>query len=173
MSFSRSKGPPLFLTRINQHNAAFLDSVTEPITKYASPATTVPLDLALWHRRRTHHNLPDVKALIERKLVTGMQLDVQTAPDLLCEPCLAGKMHANPFPSTSWRASRLLELVHSDVHAVPYPSFSGYCYWVTFINDYSRYRFVLPIKAKLDVFDAFKQFKAFAENQTERRIKAL
>jgi len=49
MSFSHSKGPPLFVAPINQHNAVFLDGVTEPITEYASPTTTVPLDLALWH----------------------------------------------------------------------------------------------------------------------------
>jgi len=109
MSFSHSNGPPLFIAPINHHNAAFLDGVTEPITEYASPATTVPLDLALWHRRLAHHNITDVKALIEQQLVTGMQLDVKTAPDPLCEPCLAGKMHANPFPSTSWHASRPLE----------------------------------------------------------------
>ena len=40
-------------------------------------------------------------------------------------------------------------------------------------DDYSRYHFVLPIRAKSDVFAAFKQFKAFAENQTERKIKTL
>ena len=102
-----------------------------------------------------------------------MQHDVKTVPDLICEPCLAGKMHTNPFPSSSWCTSRLLELVHSDVHEVPYRSFSGFCYWVTFIDDYSRYRFVLPIHAKSDVFTAFKQFKVFAENQTERKIKTL
>jgi len=49
MSFSHLNGPPLFVIPINQHNAAFLDGVTEPITEYASPATTIPLDLALWH----------------------------------------------------------------------------------------------------------------------------
>jgi len=63
--------------------------------------------------------------------------------------------------------------VHSDVHQVPYPSFSGYYYWVTFIDDYSRFRFVLQIKAKSDVFDAFKQFKAYAENQCGHKIKIL
>ena len=30
---------------------------------------------------------------------------------------------------------------------------------------------MLPIPAKSDVFNAFKQFKAFAENQTKRKIK--
>jgi len=33
--------------------------------------------------------------------------------------------------------------------------------------------FVLPIKAKSDIFDAFKQFKAYAENQSGHRIKIL
>jgi len=120
MSFSRSNGPPLFVAPINQHNAAFLNSVTEPITEYACPAATVPLNSALWHCRLAHHNLTDVKVLIEQKLVTRMQLDVKTVPNPLCEPCLASKMHANLFPSSSWRASQLLELVHSDVHAAPY-----------------------------------------------------
>ena len=39
--------------------------------------------------------------------------------------------------------------------------------------DYSRFRFVLPIKAKSDVFEAFKNFKAYAENQSGHRIKIL
>ena len=82
-------------------------------------------------------------------------------------------MHANPFPSSSWHASRPLELVHSEVHEVPYRSFAGFRYWVTFIDDYLRYRFVMFIHAKSHVFAAFKEFKVFAGNQTERKIKTL
>ena len=173
MSFSHAPGPPLFVATINSNNAAFLDGVTEPVTEFACPATTVPLDLSLWHRRFAHHNVTDIKSVMERNLVTGMKLDRKATLDPVCEPCLAGKMSANPFPSSQTRASRPLELVHSDVHAVPYATFSGFRYWVTFIDDYSRYRFVVPIRAKSDVFDTFKQFKVFAENQTERCIKAL
>ena len=44
---------------------------------------------------------------------------------------------------------------------------------MTFIDDYSRYHFVLPMKRKSDIFNIFKQFKAFTENQTERKIKIL
>jgi len=57
--------------------------------------------------------------------------------------------------------------------ATTLPPFSGFRYWVTFIDDYSRYQFILPIKAKSDVFEAFKQFKAYAENQSKRKIKIL
>jgi transposase InsO family protein len=173
MSFERPTGTPLFVATISGSNAAFLDGSTVPLAEYASAATTVPLDIDLWHRRLAHHHLAGVRTLLDEGLVTGMKLDSKAAPDPICEPCLAGKMHSNPFPSSLWRASRPLELVHTDVHQVPYPSFSGFRYWVSFIDDYSRYHFILPIKAKSDVFGAFKQFKAYAENQSERKIKIL
>ena len=76
-------------------------------------------------------------------------------PDPICEPCLAGKMHANPFPSSKNRSTRLLELVHTDVHKVGTPTHSGYQYWVTFIDDFSRFCVVIPIKTKDMTFDAF------------------
>jgi len=173
MSFKHPDGIIWFTATISDSNAAFLDGTTAPLTEYASAATTIPLDLDLWHRRLAHHHLQDIKNLWKKKLVTGMTLDSLAAPDPICKPCLAGKMHANPFPSLQWRARRPLELVHSDVHQVPYPSFSGFRYWVTFIDDYSRFRFVLPITAKSDVFEAFKNFKAYAENQSGHRIKIL
>ncbi|KAF8837030.1 hypothetical protein BDN67DRAFT_883522, partial [Paxillus ammoniavirescens] len=56
-----------------------------------------------------------VKALIENDMVTGLKLEVKTPPDPVCALCLAGKMHANPFPSSEWHASRPLELVHTDM----------------------------------------------------------
>jgi len=50
-------------------------------------------------------NYEGVKKLLKKKLITGMTLDSSVAPDPICEPCLAGKMHANPFPPSEWRAS--------------------------------------------------------------------
>jgi len=173
ISFEGPTGTLLFIASISSSNAAFLDGSTVPLAEYVSAATTLPLDIDLWHRRLAHHHLAGVRTLLDHKLVTGMHLDSKSTPDPICKPCLAGKMHSNPFPSSQWHATRPLELVHSDVHQVPYSSFSGFHYWVTFIDDYSRYRFILPIKAKSDIFEAFKQFKVYAENQSERKIKIL
>jgi hypothetical protein len=154
--------------------SCFPDDSTVPLAEYASAVTTVPLDIGLWHRRLAHHHLAGVRMLLDEGLVTGMKLDSKAISDPICEPGLAGKMHSNPFPSSLWHASRPLELIHTDVHQVPYPSFSGFRYWVSFIDDYSRYCFILPINlAKSDVFEVFKQFKAYAENQSERKIKIL
>ena len=126
MAFRQPPGPPLFVANIGNSNCAFLDGETVPLVEFASAATTIPLDLDLWHRRLAHHHLTDVKALLHHNLVTGMAIDSMSLPDLICEPCLASKMHANPFPSSSWRASRPLELVHSDVHDVGHISMSGF-----------------------------------------------
>ncbi|KIN98446.1 hypothetical protein M404DRAFT_31311 [Pisolithus tinctorius Marx 270] len=84
-----------------------------------------------------------------------MAIESKSTPDPICEPCLAGKMHANRFPSSSNHASRPLELVHSNVHSVGHPLLG------------------IQILAKSEVFEAFKTFKAFAENQRKQKIKIL
>ena len=56
---------------------------------------------------------------------------------------------------------------------LPTQSREGYKYWITFIDDHSRFWAVLPLRAKSDAFGAFKRFKAFVENQLNCTIKAL
>ena len=125
VTFSCGSGPPLFVISMNSHNTAFLDGTTEPVTQYAHPTTTIPLDLALQHCRFTHQYIADIKHLFEYSMVTGMKLNSKSLPDPTCKPCLAGKMSANPFSSSTSCSTHPLELVHSAVHQVPYPIFSG------------------------------------------------
>jgi hypothetical protein len=67
-----------------------------------------------------------------------------------------------------------LELVHSDIHGpLPVPSLEGYRYWITFLDDRPKLHAVHFLKRKSDTFDAFKTFKAYAENQVNAKIKAL
>ena len=46
-------------------------------------------------------------------------------------------------------------------------------YALAFIDDFSRYCWVYFLKHKFEVFGLFKVFKAFVENQSERRLKIL
>jgi hypothetical protein len=105
-------------------------------------------------------------------LVTGMTFASSTKPDIVCEPCLAGKMHSNPFPSSSSRATQPLELVHSDLHGpLPVAARDGYRYWMTFIDDATTHRAAMKLKKKSDAFEAFKVYKAFAENHFQTKMK--
>ena len=44
-------------------------------------------------------------------------------------------------------------------------SVDGYDSLITFIDDYSRYGYIYPIKERSEVLDKFKIFKAKLENQ--------
>jgi len=101
-------------------------------------------------------------------LVTGMTFGSSTKPDIVCEPCLAGKMHSNPFPSSLSHATQPLELVHSDLH--PVKTREGYCYWMTFIDDATSHCAAMQLKCKSDAFEAFKTYKASAENHFQTKI---
>lgn len=163
-----------FIASINDHNAAFLDGTTVSAPELANSASTLPLDISLWHRRLAHRNMADVQKLVREDLVDGMTIQSTAKPDPICEPCLAGKMHAHPFPSSEYRASKPLELIHSDVHGpVAVASHSGYKYWVTFTDDCLRFRCVIPLRKKSEAFEAFKRFKVWAEKSTGYKLLGL
>ena len=170
MNFIRDN-TTLFTATISSENIGYLDGSTIDISENVQLVSTLPLDLTLWHRRLGHLNHDSIKKMLRQDLVTGLTMNSKAKPDPICEPCLAGKMHANPFPLSDNRAIEVLELIHSDLHYVGVTSHGGYNYWITFIDDCSSFKAVVPLKRKSDAFDAFKRFKAYAENQTGKRIK--
>ena len=177
MTFIRS-GSPLFAAAVNALNSAYLEGTTVPIASIqvnaALSSSTLPMDTSLWHRRLCHHHYKGIDRILKEDLVSGLVIQSKASPDPICEPCLAGKMHANPFPSSLSRTSRPLELIHSDLHGpLPVHTHSGFRYWVSFIDDYTRFRAVFPLRAKSDTFEAFKAFKSYAENHHGAKIKTL
>ena len=164
----------LFTAQINENNAAFLDVTTDANSESASYISTLPVDISLWHRRLAHHDYNSVKAMISKKLVTGIDIKSKLAPDPICEPCLSGKMNANPFPSSNTRATKPLELIHTDLHG-PFKvrTMSGYRYWITFIDDYTRFRTVIFLKSNDEAFSAFQRYKAYAENHLGAKIQCM
>ncbi len=93
----------------------------------------------------------------------------------VCEACISGKMHRTPIPRTSkTRSEGLLDLVYTDVAGpLPVPFKGGALYFVTFIDDKSRWLTAFPIKSKSDCLSYFLKFRSFVENQTGRKIKAI
>jgi transposase InsO family protein len=91
----------------------------------------------------------------------------------VCNGCAQGKNIKNPFSKRNSKAG-VLELIHSDVCGpMPSTSISGYVYYVSFIDDYSRKTWVYFLKSKDEVFSEFKEFKALIENLSERKIRIL
>lgn len=65
-------------------------------------------------------------------------------------------MHRLPFPVSSFVSLAPLHLIHVDVwgHA-PEASINGYKYYVSFIDDYSKYTWFYPLSLKSGVFIVF------------------
>jgi len=155
-----------FVASVNNQTSAILDGTTIPIIKSAYLSSTCSMDATLWHRRLAHLNLDSVKLLIKDKLVEGLILESNKIPNAICEPCLAGKQHCKLFPISQTRASKPLELIHTDLHGpMPVQTHSGYRYWALFIDDCKCFRSAHPLHNKDDVLEAFKQFTAWAETQ--------
>jgi transposase InsO family protein len=140
---------------------------------HSKAAMTHPIEnrCELWHRRLAHINynaLPYVS-----KAVTGLP-ELKVDHEGVCNGCAQGKNIKNLFPKRDSKAEGVLELIHSDVYGpMPSSSISGYVYYASFIDDYSRKTWVYFLKSKDGVFSKFKEFKALIENLSERKIKIL
>ena len=84
------------------------------------------------------------------------------------------KMTKTPFSRAMERASDLLEIIHTDVCSpVSVESRCGYRYFLTFIDDLSRYGYNYLMKHKSETFEKFKEFQSEVENHRNKKIKFL
>ena len=79
------------------------------------------------------------------------------------------------FPKSGGRqVTKLLEIVHSDVCGrLEAKSLNGAEYFVTFIDDKSRYVWIYILKNKSEVFKKFLEWKSMVEKSNGEKIKTL
>lgn len=126
----------------------------------------------LWHRRLAHLGSKSLQTLAKHGMVTG----IPEKPDKLdfCDVCVLGKQCREPFTGTRVRATRPLERVHSDVCGPITPAaWDDSRYFVTFIDDYTHFAVVYPIKKKSEVFQKFREYEAMASAALGHSISKL
>ncbi|KAM0046764.1 putative RNA-directed DNA polymerase [Helianthus debilis subsp. tardiflorus] len=124
----------------------------------------------LWHCRLGHISKARIKWLQSEGILESTGQDSFND----CESCLACKLTKRPFTGVGERANGLLGLIHTDVCG-PFRTMTRNHerYFVTFIDDYSRYAYVYLMKHKHETFEKFKEFQNEVENQLTRKIKIL
>ena len=79
-----------------------------------------------------------------------------------------------PFKGKGERAYGLLDLIHTDVCGLMFVHARGcFVYFITFIDDYSRYGYLYLMRYKFEAFERFKEFRNEVEKELERSIKSL
>ncbi|KAJ9561477.1 hypothetical protein OSB04_006637 [Centaurea solstitialis] len=123
----------------------------------------------LWHKRLGHISKQRIQRLIDERILNSIDL----TNFQVCVECIKGKQ-TNARRLGSNRATDVLELIHTDICG-PFPtaSWNGQRYFITFIDDYSRYGYLYLIHEKSQSLDVFKDFKAEVELQLGKKIKAV
>ena len=126
----------------------------------------------LWHYRLGHINAPTLQRMSKQELCHGLPNAI--APIDVCEGCLLGKATHRPFPHSLSRTQQLNQLVHSDLCGpMETLSLSGSSYFLTFIDDYSRYTTVYFVKQKSQVFSCFQDYWRMALRQHDLPIRVI
>ncbi|KAA0059681.1 gag/pol protein [Cucumis melo var. makuwa] len=82
-------------------------------------------------------------------------------------------MTKRSFTGKGLRVKIPLELVHSNLCGpMNVKARGGYKYFISFIDDYSRYNHVYLIHHKSDSFENFKEYKVEVENELEHEIQS-
>lgn len=93
----------------------------------------------------------------------------------ICTTCLIGKQHREAMPKQSqWRASKKLQLVHSDICGPIKPaSHSDKRYILSFIDDLTRKTWIYFLNEKSEAFTTFQHYKVSVEKETGAFITCL
>ena len=130
----------------------------------------------LWHQRYGHLNRYSLRILRTKKLANGITFHHNDNESKeACDGCMKGKQTRISFPKESTkRENEILELIHTDVCGpMETRSLGGSRYFVTFINDKSRYTAIYFMKEKNEVSEIYKEYEAMVENVTGMKIKAI
>lgn len=92
-------------------------------------------NLCLWHKRPGHPSKRVMKSMFKI-----MHVKIDLSDFSFHEDCHFDKHKQNRVPSSSSRASRVLELVHSDLWSpAPIVSKKGFKFYLHFLDDYFKF----------------------------------
>jgi hypothetical protein len=125
---------------------------------------------SLWHQRLGHPSNVITSSMLSKSKVSA----TADSSSIVCESCLAGKFTRLPFPKSSTKSVIPFEVIHSDVWGPsPHTSIEGFRYYLTFIDECTRYCWIFPLHNKAQVCSVFLSFHAFVSTQFSTSIKIL
>ncbi|GKC54009.1 zinc finger, CCHC-type containing protein [Tanacetum coccineum] len=123
-------------------------------------------DSILWHARLGHVHFKMMQDMSKDGLIPTFDMDTEK-----CKTCMLTKITKKPFQNVKCEIE-VLELIHGDLcdmHATP--SLGNKKYFVTFIDDASRFCYVYLLHSKNEALNKFKVFKTKVELQQGSLIK--
>jgi histone deacetylase 1/2 len=108
---------------------------------------------SVWHHRLGHASSHVVEQILSRHKLSFVK---DSRNNSICDSCQKGKSHQLPYPKSSSVSLRPFELVFSDVWGPAPTSVGRHNYYVSFIDDYSKFTWIYLLKHKSEVFQCFR-----------------
>ena len=123
----------------------------------------------LWHARLGHVNYDTLRRLSAKEYIPKLTIDSKHK----CETCVEAKLTRSSFKRVE-RNTKVLDLIHSDICDLKFaPTRGGNKYFITFIDDCTKYCYVYLLKSKDEAIDKFKIYKEEVERQQTEKIKRI
>ena len=145
-------------------------TVKPKTTNKASTSSAYLLESSsLWHGRLRHVNYGSLRRLINLSHIPTFQIDNNNK----CETYVEAKMTRSSF-QTIERNTEPLDMIHSDICDLKFaPTRGGNKYFITFVDDSTKYCYVYLLKSKDEALENFVFYKAEVENQLNKKIKVI
>jgi hypothetical protein len=117
----------------------------------------IKISIDRWHSRLGHPSRDIVRRVVSKNNLPCATFN--NSSHSVCDACACAKAHQLPYQLSSSTSSALLQLIFSDVWGPTIESFGRKKYYVSFINDYSKFTWIYLIHHKSDHFKYFLEHK--------------
>ncbi|KAL9239991.1 hypothetical protein vseg_014258 [Gypsophila vaccaria] len=124
------------------------------------------------HAPDYHHRFGHPSLVVLNKILSSLCVK-NYVKDFICDACFTSKSTKLSFHDSSLVSTRPLDVIFSDVWTSPLLSYDNYKYNVIFVDHFTKYIWLYPLKFKSDTYNVFIRFKALVEKKFQHPIKTL
>ncbi|CAJ2666297.1 unnamed protein product [Trifolium pratense] len=126
-------------------------------------------DCNVWHKRFGHAS--NDKLIELNKKFPFVKISNSSVP---CDACFFAKQKRLPFTLSSTKSASNFDLVHMDIWGpLAIPSMLGFKYFLTVVDDRSRFTWIYLMKVKSEASTHIKSFYAMVKTQFNCNIKCI
>ncbi|GAU15708.1 hypothetical protein TSUD_307180 [Trifolium subterraneum] len=142
-------------------------SLVKPVTGTVCTVFSIPQS-ALWHFRFGHAS--NSRLEIMHKSYPSISIN----KDCVCDVCHLAKQKKLSYSLSTSKSTKCFELLHMDIWG-PYSTATlhGHKYFLTIVDDFSRFTWVILLKGKNEVASHVQHFIHLVENQFESTVKIV
>lgn len=146
-----------------------LGPTKDDVYDWRPPAVFATATMTLHH---WHHRLGNPSSRVMQFIKNIASISVPST-HFQCNSCDVNKSHKLPFQLSTITSHYPLDIVYSDVWTSPLYSFDGFKYYIIFVDHFTKYMWLYPMKHKSDTSSIFPRFQALVEKYFSCQIRTL